>query len=388
MGQEKKVGKPVFILVGRLGKSLVYSKVAPIKRCFKDCQVYIFREKEGFEIPGCQYICLPRWTEKIRGKVFRRILRNIIEPLQIIRFATKFKPQLIVGVSIVPKGYYTLIASWFGRSKSLINIIGNVVEIETYLPLSKFWKKLNIRTLKKVGAIATKGEKVNQYLVDNGINPNKIFTYNGFIDTTVFNQKETKLKPIDILFVGTFRPLKGPDRVLEIVRRLSIKIPGIKAAFLGDGEMLTGIKEMAKNYELIKNFTFPGSVEHPEEYFKKSKILLMPSVSEGLPTAMLEAMACLCVPVISDVGNISDAAYHGENSYLVPDFNDLNSFSSYAYELLTNADLRQKMAKLGYRTVIEKYTIDKQTEAFNKLREFLKLSMTEISEPKIIHKPS
>lgn len=385
MDQENELKKPVFILVGRLGKSLVYSKVIPIKNCFKDSAIYIFRENAGFEIPGCRYITLPGWTEKIPGKAFRRILRNIIEPLQIIRFSRQVKPQLIIGISIIPKGYYALIASWFGRSKSLINIIGNTVEIETYLLFKGFWKRLNIKVLKKVDAIATKGEKVNQYLVKNGINPDKIFTFNGFIDTAFFNQTDTKLKPIDILFVGTFRPLKGPDRVLEIIRLIHLKIPDINAVLIGEGEMLRETKDMAEKYGLVNNVSFPGYVEHPADYFKKSKILLMPSVSEGLPTAMLEAMACLCVPILSDVGNISDAASHGKNSYLVSDFNDLNSFCTYALELLQDDELRKKMAKQGENTVTEKYRIESQTVAFNSIKQFLNLPVIGIPEDEIIH---
>ena len=85
--------------------------------------------------------------------------------------------------------------------------------------------------------------------------------------------------------------------------------------------------------------------------FKGRKFLsCLPGVKD-FPPAMLEAMACGCVPVVSNVGNIRDAARHAENAFLVNDYTDIKSFAKYIHSLLSDEKLRSGMAQQGILTV-------------------------------------
>ena len=88
----------------------------------------------------------------------------------------------------------------------------------------------------------------------------------------------------------------------------------------------------------------------------------MPSRSEGLPMAMLEAMSCGCVPVISNVGNVKDAAHDGENAFVVDDYLDIEAFVDRIHQLLDDEELRNEMSKNCVKLILEKYTLEKQTE--------------------------
>ena len=91
---------------------------------------------------------------------------------------------------------------------------------------------------------------------------------------------------------------------------------------------------------------------------------MMPSRSEGLASAMLEAMSCGCVPVVSDVGNMTDAAKHAFNAYVVSDHMDVEGFTNYIEKLLRNEELRLEIAKNGSEFVRDHYSLQVMTEIF------------------------
>ncbi len=167
-------------------------------------------------------------------------------------------------------------------------------------------------------------------------------------------------KDIDLLFAGYFDEYKGPQRALEIIHRVSEELPGIRALFIGKGPLYHSITERANELGLSENITFAGYVNDAENYFKRSHILLFPSANEGLSTAMLEAMACRCVTITSDVGNQTEAALHNHNSIVISDWNDLEGFSSNAIRLLNDKILLNRLAENGEKTILGKYTPEAQ----------------------------
>jgi glycosyltransferase involved in cell wall biosynthesis len=77
---------------------------------------------------------------------------------------------------------------------------------------------------------------------------------------------------------------------------------------------------------------------------------------------MLEAMACRCVPITSDVGNQTDAALNGYNSIVIPDFNDVQSFSEQAVSLLKDQNQLNRLAENAEKTIKNKYTPEVQAQ--------------------------
>lgn len=363
----------VFIVVGRLGKSLTVSKAVPFTIHPNVSKVYIFREEEGFNIEGADYITVPEILLRIKPVFFKKIIRFIWEPLQLIYYSVKLKPDLINGVFTLPKGLNAVIASKVSRSKSLVSVIGGVIEITTRLPFQGFWKWLNLQMLHSSDAVTTKGSKVSLYLNEEGIYGEKIFNLNGSIDIKTFCVDESLEKDIDILFVGTFRKLKGPDRVLEVVNNLVRGGIHITAVFIGDGYLYDLIHRQVNKLGLENCVKMPGYRTETVEYFRRAKIILLPSTSEGLPTVMLEAMACGCVPVVSNVGNITDAAIHEKNALVVDSWNDIEGFTRAAKRLLEDDLFRAKLSKEGRKVVEERYSPEKQSEIVDDILGYLGL---------------
>jgi glycosyltransferase involved in cell wall biosynthesis len=356
-----------FLVVGRMGKSLTRSKAQPFVVNPLVQRIYIFRQREADPLPKTVYITLPGWIANIKPRFLSRFVRLIYEPLQLIYHAIRIQPDIINGYHLIPKGINSLIAARLTGSKSVISLIGGVVEIETYSRLKWFLKRLNLWALRETDLITTKGTRVNKYLNNHNIVSSKVLIYNGAIDLEKFHFDAAVEKEIDVLFIGTFRNLKGPDRVLQTLALVKKQFPAIRACFIGEGYLFKYCVDLAKMLGLSENVSFAGYIDDPVTFFQKSKILVMPSRSEGLPTSMLEAMACGCVPVVSNVGNISDAACHEGNAFLVNNFYDIKTFADYILQLLVDENLREGMAQQGIQTVKDNYSVKEQSKIVDQM---------------------
>lgn len=356
----------IFLVVGRLGENLIVSKVLPVISCGIFSNIYIFSEDVGIRIAQAKYVILPVFIRRIRPRYLKRIIRIIYEPFQLLFYAWRFRPAIIHGFYLLPKGLNSLIVSGLSKSRCVISIIGSREEIETSFFIKRFSRPLIVWLLKKAHHITTKGKKDNEYLLNFGVKAEKISIFNGAIDTERFFYNG-EIKDIDLLFAGYFDKNKGPHRALEIVRIISEKLPDIRVTFIGNGPMYQNILTDAKSLGLASNINFKGHVNDSENYFKRSKILIFPSANEGLSTAMLEAMACRCVPITSDVGNQTEAALHEYNSFVIPDYNNVQGFSKHAIMLLNDPDLLDRLAENAEKTILQKYTPDKQGQVCQRI---------------------
>jgi len=349
----------IFIVVGRLGKNLIISKTLPVVASGVFSHIYIFSEEIGIKVDGAEYITLPKFIRFIQPVFLKRIIRIVFEPFQLIFYTWRFRPAIIHGYYSIPKGVNSLIAAKLGGSKCIISIIGSKEEIETTFFIKRFSRPLIIWLLKQTYHVTTKGRKDNEYLLRYGIKEDKTTIFNGAIDMGRFCYKGEN-KDIDLLFAGNFNEFKGPHRALEIIHRVSEQLPGIRALFIGKGPMYQEILNKSIKLGLSANITFAGHVNDSENFFKRARILLFPSANEGLSTAMLEAMACQCVPITSDVGNQTEAAIHNYNSIVISDFSDLEKFSEYALLLLKDHNQLNRLAENAEKTIYSKYSPEVQ----------------------------
>jgi len=357
----------VFVVLGRLGKSLSRYKIDPIINSAKVDKVYAFREEEGYPIEGVTYITLPVQLRNADG--LRKLSRMCYELRQLYCHAKKYRPALINGVFTMPKGLYSVIVGRMLHIRTMVSVIGGEVEItNTDTRHPALMERLVLWILKKADIVTTKGTKVSRCIIERGIDPAKVHVFNGSIDTLTYKPNKNIRRDIDVLFVGSFSPLKGPDRVLETVKKLKEHgIINVNAVFLGSGELFDEIRAKVNEYGMQNNVTLEGYRENTVGYFQRARILMMPSRSEGLASAMLEAMSCGCVPVVSDVGNMTDAAKHAFNAYVVSDHMDVEGFTKHIQELLQNEKLRLDIAKNGSEFVHDHYSLQVQSKIFEEM---------------------
>jgi len=179
-----------------------------------------------------------------------------------------------------------------------------------------------------------------------GIQPELIF--NG-VDTQAIKPDHLAIHdPIQIVFAGRFMEQKNPLLIVEVLNQL--KDLNWKCVMMGDGPLKTSVEQKIQDYGLQERFTLTGWID-PEQVigtYRDSDILFMPSRSEGLPVAGVQAIAMGLVPVISNVGGCPDLVDENRNGFLV-DPNDTAAFRNSIRTLLTNEALLLKYKEASYK---------------------------------------
>lgn len=123
--------------------------------------------------------------------------------------------------------------------------------------------------------------------------------------------------PPRFVFAGRFMEQKNP---LQIVRTLNeLKDLPWQCVMIGDGPLMPDIQRAIAEHGLQERFTLTGWInpENVLDWFERSDILFMPSLSEGLPVVGVQALAKGLTIIASKIGGFVDIVDDGENGYLV-----------------------------------------------------------------------
>lgn len=177
--------------------------------------------------------------------------------------------------------------------------------------LAKGWRKwLNKKVLGKAEKIVSLTKAMQ----------NKIEEDYGLYSTIIPNaieletlNKSTRLGN-QVLFIGTLKKVKGIDYLLK-----SIALINARLIIIGDGPEKDNLMNEAKELNITHRVNFVGRLDSIQinDYISKSKVLVLPSLSEGFSTVLLEGMAGGLPIVATNVGGNPEIVQDGVNGYLV-----------------------------------------------------------------------
>jgi glycosyltransferase involved in cell wall biosynthesis len=198
-----------------------------------------------------------------------------------------------------------------------------------------------------------------------GVEDSKVVVIPSGVDPLVYDPRQPDVKrkaerlredlgigkdDVVIGFVGRLVPAKGLSHLLAAAKRLQTEFPSAVLLIVGDGPQKTELQRIAGDLKLRTVFT--GYQNDTPPYYAIMDIFTLPSLFEGLPGVVLEAMAMEKAVIATNVGGTSDLVVNGENGFLVPT-NDTEQIASCLKELVSNEDLREKMGKIG-RSIVQK----------------------------------
>ncbi|HNX14704.1 MAG TPA: glycosyltransferase [Oscillospiraceae bacterium] len=176
------------------------------------------------------------------------------------------------------------------------------------------------------------------------------------------NHKTMNKDKVNLIFVGTVRPAKGLDYLLQAMDKLIKYGINIYLTIVGDGDYIETLKERAKTMRIIDRIRFTGRLAMGKQLFeeyKQSDIFILPSLSEGTPRTLIEAM-CNGVPVIAtDAGGITFTVKDHENGLIVPTAN-AEAIVKAIVEIIEDDNLRNKVVQSGF-LFAENNTIESHT---------------------------
>ncbi|HTH16407.1 MAG TPA: glycosyltransferase family 4 protein, partial [Magnetospirillum sp.] len=149
--------------------------------------------------------------------------------------------------------------------------------------------------------------------------------------------------PCRILFLGVLGPRKGVPVLLRALASPMMQGFAWEAMLAGNGE-ISESKALAQLLGIAERLTFTGWVaeDKAHELLAWADLLVLPSRNEGLPMAILEAMAWGLPVVSTPVGAIPDAVEHGSNGFLLP-VGDEVALAAALSLLAEDAPLRRRM---------------------------------------------
>ena len=124
-------------------------------------------------------------------------------------------------------------------------------------------------------------------------------------------------RPPQLVFAGRIVPQKNPLAIVRVLAEL--KDLDWHCAMLGDGLLADDVKREIETCGLRDRFDLPGWVtpEDVLDWFSRSDVLFMPSLSEGLPVVGVQALAKGLAVVASNIGGFMDLVDHGRNGFLI-----------------------------------------------------------------------
>lgn len=227
-----------------------------------------------------------------------------------------------------------------------------------------------------------------------GIKPKKkiVTVYNGIdVDKLKFlppaqAQRELFKKinfqlPSENLIIGTianFYPAKGLEYLIEAVYLLKSNVPQrlsngqnkqyqqAKFIIIGEGREREKLEKLIKKYNLEKDFFLAGAIANAYKYLKAFDIFVLPSVKEGFPWTILEAMAAGVSIIATKVGGVGEVIESGKTGLLVKPARP-EELARATAELLDNFRLRETFSRQAEKVVKQKFSLDKMVSKIEKL---------------------
>ncbi len=220
-----------------------------------------------------------------------------------------------------------------------------------------------------ISCIVTVSESIRQQLRADGVPGSRIRTIYEGIDLSPFPKRELfKPRPKgEPMVVGTVAHFSSEKGLLYLVEAAGL-IPGVQSrmrfVLVGDGACREDLEIRVREHGLEDCFHFAGFQKKPIPYLSSFDCFVLPSLSEGLSSSILSAMAASLPVIASNVGGIPELVHHEENGLLVPPADPV-ALAQAIQRLADNPDEAFRLGRQGRVRAERQFTLQRmilQTE--------------------------
>ncbi len=273
----------------------------------------------------------------------------------------KPKPDLIHAHFSYPDGFGMIGLAKKWKVPLVISALGTIERKVAYE--GSYTSRQIIEAMNCADKVLSVSEDLKLHIVNLGISEDKVSVVPNGVDTEKFKPagKEYARGLLNlpqnkkmVLFVGALRKIKGVDYLIEAAKNVVDANTELYMVGRDDG-LKKSLEKRAQELKIADCIKFIGPVNHEDIplWISASDILVLPSLSEGRPNVVLEALACEVPVVATNVGGIPELMVNGETGYLVPAKNPVE-LSEKVNKLLEDGDLRVRMGKLGRKSIIQR----------------------------------
>ncbi len=248
-----------------------------------------------------------------------------------------------------------------------------------HLPAFKnFFKKRSLKKVKKIIAISQNNKELLETIYPKQAQKLKLI-HNG-IDTTWWQSQLLRITEDDIktikkdIFkakedtfiitcIAELHERKGQKYLLKAIPDIVADFPNTKVVFIGDGPNRDNLERLIRKLKIERHAILLGKKKRIPRLLKSSNIFCLPSRREGFGLVNLEAMMIPLPIVATKAGGIPEVVT--DNGILVEPENS-EALAKALKKLISNKDLRKKMAHAGYERILKRFDAKKMAEEYEK----------------------
>jgi glycosyltransferase involved in cell wall biosynthesis len=224
---------------------------------------------------------------------------------------------------------------------------------------------------RRVDLFLASSEAIRAMLVEDGIDGTRVLTVHegvdvdGVLATPSTSVRELLGWPADALVVGNIAalvPHKGQKHLVEAARLVLERVPAARFLILGQGELQVALEHQIGELHLQGRVVLAGFRKDVLALLKTFDVFVMSSVTEGLGTSLLDAMAASRAIVATRAGGIPEVVEEGVTGLLVPPA-DAALLAERIVTLLKNDALRHRMGEAALARVREWFSVDRMIGA-------------------------
>jgi glycosyltransferase involved in cell wall biosynthesis len=176
-----------------------------------------------------------------------------------------------------------------------------------------------------------------------------------YVATDIFVPDPGFEKDFDLIYVGRLASQKNVNKLLEAICDLPVNL-----LLIGKGELREGLQKKYGNMEGRLQWIDKVANNLLPRFLNRSKIFILPSLYEGHPKSLIEAMSCGMAVIGADSPGINDIIKHGENGWLCT--TEPESIRSEIQNLLDKPNLCEKLGRNAREFAVKHYALDRIVE--------------------------
>lgn len=297
---------------------------------------------------------------------------HMLNVLPILKYINKLKPDVIHGMYIsniasyvIPIKNPVILSAW--GSDLLVDIKAR----HHYILVQK--------ALKKAKFVTSVSQQLTQVLLGMGVAEDKILTVPIGLNLSEFES----LVPDDEFYMDfpfdtdrhkicistrNLNPIYDVQTLVKAIPLIIKKIPEFRFIIAGSGSQAEQLKDMISSLKIEDHVYMPGWIYKEKLYklYKISQYYVSTSLSDGVSSSLLEAMAAKIIPIVSDIEGNRELIRNKKNGLMFPvgDHNKLAEAVIYAYN---HTNFQKKATAENYRYVYEKGDLEKNMEQYETL---------------------
>lgn len=312
-----------------------------------------------------------RWEDLAHGAIIENLRERPVRYLQVLPFlvaeawairraARRFRPDVVHAHWILPQAVVATVAAR-GIPRLVTTLGGDLYALDVApLRLLKRW------VLRRAATVTVMNSEMREAVERLGVDPSSVHVLPMGVDLPAFGGERTLAGgPLRLLFVGRLVEKKGLAVLLEALG----EVPDARLTVVGDGPLRAQLEEQAAG--LPVDFVGQQGRSRLAELYLQHDVVVTPSVpaasgdQDGLPVALLEAMASGCAIVASDLPGINEAVEDGASGLLVAP-GDVGALRAALDRLAQDRALVASLGD-GARTRVTEFSVERRGEQYVQL---------------------